>query len=276
MGRRRRRPAMLLTHREAERGGERQAQSVARRQRRPSRGYVAGRPRTVNRGPRHRLRGIQHDLEPGLPLGICETDGFAQIDEIVVVGPCLAVGRSAPQAPAVDPQRELSVLTDLQGRRLPSLELEWMPGEWLDLRALAAKPLVLYLQPGAATGVRVVQDEEDETSLGADAAQSRGFAERALELAAMNHRVVGVSSQSAARHLTLAVREALPHVVLSDSRLELAEEMGLPTFESEGVCLYERLTLIIRQGRVEKVFYPILNPAAHAAEVAQWLRDGER
>lgn len=276
MGRRRRRPTMSLTYREPERGGERQAQSVARRQRRPSRGYVAGRPRTVSRGPRARVRGAQHDLEPELMLGVGETDGFAQMDGIVVVGPRLGVVRPTPQAPVVDPQRELSVLTDLQRRRLPSLELEWMPGEWLDLRTLAAKPLVLYLQPGGATGARVVEDEEDEASLGADAAQSRGFAERALEFAAMNHRVVGVSSQSAPRHLSLATREALPHVVLSDSRLELAEEMGLPTFESDGVCFYERITLIVRQGRVEKVFYPILNPAAHAAEVAQWLHDGER
>lgn len=276
MGRRRRRPMMqLLAHRQLERS-ERQLQSLARRQRRPSKGHVARRPRTVSHGPRQRTRGTQRSLELELQLGVGETDGFAQIDEIVVVGPRLGASISVPRAPVVDPQRELSVLTDLQGRRLPSLDLEWMPGEWLDLRTLAAKPLVLYLQPGAVTGARVLEDEEDETSLGVDAAQSRGFAERALEFAAMNHRVVGVSSQSASRHLSLATREALPHVVLSDDRLELAEEMGLPTFESGGVCLYERLTLIIRQGRAEKVFYPILDPAAHAAEVAQWLRDGER
>ena len=91
----------------------------------------------------------------------------------------------------------------------------------------------------------------------------------------MRHRVVGVSSQSARSALSLASQEALPHVLLSDDRLELAEEMGLPTFEVDGMCRYERLTLIVRDGRVEKVFYPVPDPAAHAAEVAQWLREGQ-
>lgn len=149
-----------------------------------------------------------------------------------------------------------------------------MPGEWLDVRALGTKPLVLYLQPGVSTDA-VGRAVEDEETLGADAAQSSGFAERALEFAGMGHRVVGVSSQSAERNLELATREALPHMMLSDDRLELAEEMGLPTFEADGACLYERVTLIIRQGRVQKVFYPIPDAAAHAAEVAAWLRGEE-
>lgn len=219
-----------------------------------------------------RARGARHETDPQLELGIAETDGLAKIDEIVFVGPRTAA-RCAPSVPVADPRQELAVIDRLRYKRLPSLELEWMPGEWLDVRALGAKPLVLYCHPGTEPGALELEDGEDEQMPGADAAECRSFAERELELASMNHRVVGVSSQSAAAQLDLATQEALPHVMLSDDRLELAEEMGLPTFEVDGVRLYERVTLIVRDGRVQKVFYPILDPTAHAAEVAEWLRE---
>ena len=35
--------------------------------------------------------------------------------------------------------------------------------------------------------------------------------------------------------------------------------------------LYKRLTLIIKDGRVEKVFYPVFPPDSNADEVLSWL-----
>jgi peroxiredoxin len=269
MARRRRKPTLPSPAYRGERIGH-QAQSVERRLRRPSKGHVARRPRRVTEGPQQRSRGELHHPEAELELSLAETDGLAEIDEVLFVSN--RSGEAITLVPEVDPQRELEVITGLMQRPLPALELEWMPGEWVDVRALGAKPLVLYCHPGAEPDALAMQSEEP---LGADAAQSRAFAERCLEFASMNHRVVGVSSQSAVSQLSLATQEALPHVVLSDRRLELAEEMGLPIVETDGVRLYERLTLIVRGGRVEKVFYPVPDPATHAAEVAEWLREGE-
>jgi peroxiredoxin len=275
MSRRRRKPTILQSARRDPQRSEHQTQQrVARRPRRPSKAYTAKRPRTASGRARLRARGARHEADPQLELGIAETDGLARIDEIVFIGP-RTTARSVPSAPVADPQRELAVVARLRHRQLPSLELEWMPGERLDVQALGTKPLVLYCHPGTEPGMRELEDRDDEPTPGADAAQCRSFAERELELASMNHRVVGVSSQSAAAQMDLATQEALPHVMLSDDRLELAEEMGLPTFEVDGVRLYERVTLIVRDGRVQKVFYPILDPTAHAAEVAEWLREDE-
>jgi peroxiredoxin len=47
--------------------------------------------------------------------------------------------------------------------------------------------------------------------------------------------------------------------------------LGLPTFEVEGIVLIKRLTLVIHDERVEKVFYPVFPPGENAVEVAGWL-----
>jgi peroxiredoxin len=59
--------------------------------------------------------------------------------------------------------------------------------------------------------------------------------------------------------------------LLNDSELLLADELGLPTFDAAGMRLYRRLTFIAREGRIDKVFYPVFPPDSHAAEVLSWL-----
>jgi peroxiredoxin len=60
--------------------------------------------------------------------------------------------------------------------------------------------------------------------------------------------------------------------LLSDPGLELGEALGLPTFAADGQRLYRRLTLVVTDGVIEHVFYPVFPPDAHAGEVLTWLR----
>ena len=48
--------------------------------------------------------------------------------------------------------------------------------------------------------------------------------------------------------------------------------LGLPAFTVDGMTLYRRLTMIITDGVIEHVFYPIFPPDQHAQEVLDWLR----
>jgi peroxiredoxin len=53
----------------------------------------------------------------------------------------------------------------------------------------------------------------------------------------------------------------------------LADALNLPTFSAPGHArLYSRLTLVVREGRIEHAFYPIFPPNTHAQEVLAWLR----
>jgi peroxiredoxin len=63
----------------------------------------------------------------------------------------------------------------------------------------------------------------------------------------------------------------LPYAILSDPQLELANALNLPTFQTAGLTLYKRLTLIARDGTIEKVFYPVFPPDTHAEEVVAAL-----
>jgi peroxiredoxin len=63
----------------------------------------------------------------------------------------------------------------------------------------------------------------------------------------------------------------LPYAILSDPQLELARALNLPTFETAGLTLYKRITLIARDGTIEKAFYPVFPPDGHAQDVVAWL-----
>lgn len=63
----------------------------------------------------------------------------------------------------------------------------------------------------------------------------------------------------------------VPFEVLSDNNLALTRALNLPTFEIERRVFIKRLTMILRQGRIAHVFYPIFPPNTHADQVLAWL-----
>ena len=99
-----------------------------------------------------------------------------------------------------------------------------------------------------------------------------GFRDRDEQFAELGARVLALSTQESAYQHELAERIQLPFPVLSDERLQLVDALRLPTFEISGWTLTKRLTLVIRDGRIEHVFYPVFPPDSHAAEVLRWLR----
>ena len=65
----------------------------------------------------------------------------------------------------------------------------------------------------------------------------------------------------------------LPFAVLSDEKLSLARALDLPTMEVVGVTLIRRLTLIVDDGTISHVFYPVFPPDRNAGDVLAWLKD---
>jgi peroxiredoxin len=63
----------------------------------------------------------------------------------------------------------------------------------------------------------------------------------------------------------------MPYPLLNDSALVFAGELGLPTFEVEGMRLYKRLTFVARAGTIEWVRYPVFPPGSDAGAVVEWL-----
>lgn len=101
--------------------------------------------------------------------------------------------------------------------------------------------------------------------------QSCAFRDHYRELQGVGARLFGLSTQSTDDQREAADRLHLPFPLLSDARLEFASTMRLPTFEVQSMRLIKRLTLVIREGVVEHVFYPVFPPDRNAQEVVEWL-----
>jgi peroxiredoxin len=59
--------------------------------------------------------------------------------------------------------------------------------------------------------------------------------------------------------------------VLSDAEFALTEALGLPTFEFRGIRLLKRLTLVVRDGTIEHVTYPVFPSDRDAAETLDYV-----
>jgi peroxiredoxin len=103
--------------------------------------------------------------------------------------------------------------------------------------------------------------------------QACNFRDHHEELLQLKAQVFGLSTQSTDYQREVVDRVHLPFEMLSDARFAFCDALRLPTFEVEGIRLLKRLTMIVRDGRIEHVIYPVFPPNESADQVLRWLRD---
>lgn len=104
--------------------------------------------------------------------------------------------------------------------------------------------------------------------------QACAFRDNFVELKSLGvSHLFGLSTQSNAYQQEAAERLHLPFPILSDEAFQLTTALQLPTFETSGMTLLKRLTLIIHNGRIERVFYPVFPPDQNASQVLAWVKD---
>ena len=160
----------------------------------------------------------------------------------------------------------------LGGMKLPSVPLPSTAGGLVDLAALRGRTVV-YCYPRTGRPDRDPPAGWDQIP-GARGCtpQSCGFRDAHPELLSSGVAAVfGVSTQDTDYQREAVERLRLPFPLLSDEKLEFAKALRLPTFEVEGVTLLKRVTLVVSDGVVENVFYPIFPPDSNAAAVIHWL-----
>jgi len=54
--------------------------------------------------------------------------------------------------------------------------------------------------------------------------------------------------------------------------LAFTRALRLPTFSVDGMTLIKRMALVIDDGTITKVFYPVFPPDKNAQEVITWLQ----
>ena len=164
----------------------------------------------------------------------------------------------------------------LPGMALPSVPLPATDGAIVDLAALPGRT-VLYVYPRTGRPDQEVPAGWDEIP-GARGCtpQSCAFRDHHAELRALGARVFGLSTQDTVYQQEAVARLHLPFPLLSDADLRFTQALRPPTFTIDslpGLTLLKRVTLILRDGRIEHVFYPVFPPDRNAADVLAWLSD---
>lgn len=84
--------------------------------------------------------------------------------------------------------------------------------------------------------------------------------------------VFGLSTQTLPEQQATVERLHLPFPLLSDAGLALARAMRLPTMQVDGKTMIKRMALIIDDGTIAHVFYPVFPPDRNATDVLAWLK----
>ena len=178
----------------------------------------------------------------------------------------------APDWSAIPKPIDDGAASHLVGTQMPSVPLGATDGATIDL-SLVPGLLVVYAYP--RTGIPGVDNPPGWDLIpGARGCtpQSCAFRDHFLELKSLGvSQVFGLSVQDSAYQREAAARLHLPFPILSDESLRLAKALRLPTFQTSGMTLLKRLTLVIRDGKIEHVFYPVFPPDRNAEDVIAWL-----
>jgi peroxiredoxin len=104
--------------------------------------------------------------------------------------------------------------------------------------------------------------------------QSCSFRDHAKELHGLGiKQIFGLSTQDTEYQSEAVTRLHLPFPLLSDDKLDFTHALRLPTFEVQEVgTLMKRMVLILGDGKIVKVFYPVFPPESSAQEVVNYLR----
>ena len=159
----------------------------------------------------------------------------------------------------------------LPGLRVPALALPSTRGGTVRLDQTRGRVVVYCYPMTGQPGVALPDGWDAIPGARGCTPQSCDFRDHHAELASLGAAVFGLSTQGTDYQREMAGRLRLPFPVLSDSGLEFARALRLPTFQAAGATLLRRLTLVLRDAVVEAAFYPVFPPDRSATQVLDWL-----
>jgi len=166
----------------------------------------------------------------------------------------------------------------LEGAKVPDVALSATDGTEVSLARLPGRVVVFaYPRTGEPGKPSLVEDWDMIPGARGCTPQSCAFRDlHKVLIEAGAARVFGLSTQDIAYQREAVQRLHLPFPLLSDARLALSRALRLPTMEVAGLTLIKRFAMVIDEGTIAKVFYPVFPPDKNAAEVHAWLVEHRR
>lgn len=166
----------------------------------------------------------------------------------------------------------------LLGLRLPDVSLPATNGSAVALARLKGRTVVYaYPRMGRPGQIALIDGWDEIPGARGCTPQSCAFRDHFAELGAAGaSQVFGLSTQDTAYQAEAVERLNLPFPILSDAKLGFSQALQLPAFEVANQTLLKRLAMVIDDGRIVQVFYPVFPPDRNAAEVLAWLQANPR
>jgi peroxiredoxin len=145
----------------------------------------------------------------------------------------------------------------LPGMKLPQVTLRATTGVGINVGAISGL-LVVYCYPMTGQpNVALPEGWDQIPGARGCTPQSCSFRDHHQEIQDLGAAVMGLSVQSTEYQTEMAQRLHLPFPVLSDVDYVFQSALKLPTFQTSGMSLLRRLTLIAKDGRIVAVHYPV-------------------
>jgi peroxiredoxin len=160
----------------------------------------------------------------------------------------------------------------LEGGRLPDLALPATDGANVNLSQLRGRTVVYIYPRTGRPGQPLPTDWDAIPGARGCTPQSCGFRDHFGDLKRLGAaQLFGLSTQTTEYQREAVERLHLPFAILSDADLALTRALDLPTFTVDGMTLIKRMSWVIDDGVITKVFYPVFPPDKSAEEVIAWL-----
>ena len=159
----------------------------------------------------------------------------------------------------------------LTGMSVPPVALPSTAGRSIDLSKLPRRTIVYAYPRTGQPDVHPPAGWDDIPGARGCTPEACSFRDHHRELQSLGADVLGLSTQDTAYQQEVVSRLHLPFELLSDADFRFTQALRLPTFEVGGMRLLKRFTLVIENGVITKVFYPVFPPDRHAQEVKEWL-----
>jgi peroxiredoxin len=166
----------------------------------------------------------------------------------------------------------------LPGMTVPDVSLAATDGSSVSLAKIPGRVVVFAYPRTGVPGQPSLVDDWDMIP-GARGCTPQTCAFRDLHkvmIAAGALRVFGLSTQDGGYQKEAAERLHLPFPLLSDEKLALSRALRLPTMQVADMTLIKRLALVIDDGNITQVFYPVFPPDRNAGDVLAWLEQNPR
>ena len=162
----------------------------------------------------------------------------------------------------------------LLGMMVPSITLPSTKGDSLDVCNSDMSFAVMYFFPMMAVPEKSLPEGwNDVPGARGCTPQNITISHHIQDLQKYDAKTFGISTQPIEELTMLSNLRKFSQPLISDSSLKFREKLGIPTFKVENKIMYKRLTLIVCEFKIIKVFYPVFPPDKHILEILEWLEN---